>query len=100
MAGGNRKTDEERMRERDDVRCDVLLQALEDMLWRFNETNEGTMAVYDVLGFLVEDLIKEGFCAACVNETIAAAIERTGEDPAAHREEEGGPIRDPGEVFH
>ena len=88
------------MRERDDLRCDVILQSLEDMLWRFNEANEGTLAVYDVLGYLIEDLVKEGFCAACVGETLAAAIERTGEDAVKHREEEGGPVRDPGEVFH
>ena len=94
-AGG----DEARLRERDDVRCEVTLQALEDILWRFNESNEGTMSVYDVVGYLVEDLIREGFCAACVSETVAAAIERSGEDPSTHREQEG-PLRDPGEVFH
>jgi hypothetical protein len=51
-------------RERDDIRCEATLQTMEDVLWRFNESNEGTLAVYDVLGFLIEDLIKEGFCAA------------------------------------
>ena len=86
-------------RERDDVRCEAALQTLEDVLWRFNETNEGTLAVYDVLGFLVEDLIKEGFCAACVNETVKAALERTGVDLIQHREEEDLQ-RGPSDVFH
>ena len=90
--------DDEAARERDDVRCEAALQTLEDVLWRFNETNEGTLAVYDVLGFLVEDLIKEGFCAACVRETVTAALERTGVDLNTHREDEG-PLRGPTDVF-
>ncbi len=49
--------EDEAARERDDVRCEAALSTLEDVLWRFNETNEGTLAVYDVLGFLVEDLV-------------------------------------------
>ncbi len=93
--------EEQAARERDDVRCESALQTLEDVLWRFNETNEGTLAVYDVLGFLVEDLIKEGFCAACVNDTVKAALERTGVDLTQHREEEEeGPLRGPTDVFH
>jgi len=93
--------EEERVRERDDVRCEAALQTLEDVLWRFNETNEGTLAVYDLLGFLVEDLVKEGFCAACVSESIASALERTGQDPAKHREEDGESVlRGPDDVFH
>lgn len=91
--------EDESARERDDVRCEAALQTLEDVLWRFNETNEGTLAVYDVLGFLIEDLIKEGFCAACVSETTKAALERTGIDLTQHREEEG-PERGPSDVFH
>ena len=91
--------EDEAARERDDVRCDSALSTLADVLWRFNETNEGTLTVYDVLGFLVEDLVKAGFCAACVNETVGAALERTGVDLNQHREEEG-PLRGPGDVFH
>lgn len=96
-------TDEEEQaaRERDDVRCETALQTLEDVLWRFNESNEGTLAVYDVLGFLIEDLVKEGFCAACVNETVKAALEKTGLDLTQHREEEDGPLRGAADdVFH
>lgn len=91
--------DDEAVRERDDVRCEAALQTLQDVLWRFNESNEGTLAVYDVIGFLIEDLIKEGFCAACVSETVTQALERTGMDLKRHREDEGL-VRGPGDVFH
>lgn len=91
--------EDEAARERDDVRCETTLQTLEDVLWRFNDSNEGTLAVYDVLGFLIEDLVKEGFCAACVHETLTEALERTGMDVTRHREEEGLQ-RGPGDVFH
>ncbi|HEY5646108.1 MAG TPA: hypothetical protein VIS76_09215 [Pseudomonadales bacterium] len=91
--------DDEAARERDDVRCEAALQTLEDVLWRFNESNEGTLAVYDILGFLVEDLVKEGFCAACVNETVSQALERTGVDLKRHREDDGM-LRGPDDVFH
>ena len=91
--------EEEAARERDDVRCDAALSTLADVLWRFNETNEGTLTVYEVLGFLIEDLVKAGFCAACVNETVSSALERTGVDLETHREEEG-PLRGPSDVFH
>jgi hypothetical protein len=94
-------SDEEQMRERDDVRCEVALQTLEDLLWRFNESNEGTLSVYDLMGFMIEDLVKEGFCAACVNETMALALARTGQDLKVHREEDGeGLLRGPDDVFH
>ena len=56
--------DEESRQERDDVRCDSALQTMQDVLWRFNESNEGTLTAYDVIGFLVEDLVQSGFCAA------------------------------------
>jgi hypothetical protein len=94
--------DDAAVRERDDVRCETTLQTLTDVLWRFNDSNEGTLAVYDVLGFLIEDLIKEGFCAACVSETLTTALERTGQDLTTHREEDGElPLRGPGgDVFH
>ena len=92
--------EEEAARERDDVRCDATLSTLADVLWRFNETNEGTLSVYDVLGFLIEDLVKAGFCAACVKETVGTALERTGIDVDRHREEDEGPLRGPDDVFH
>lgn len=93
--------EDEAARERDDVRCEAALQTMEDVLWRFNETSEGTLAAYDLLGFLVEDLIKEGFCAACIHETVNGALERTGLDLTKHREEDGETLmRGPNDVFH
>ena len=91
--------EDEAARERDDVRCEAALQTLQDVLWRFNESNEGTLAVYDVLAFLIEDLVKQGFCAACVSEAVGAALERTGMDLKQHREEDEL-FRGPDDVFH
>ena len=94
-------TEEELKQQRDDIRCDSALQTMEDVLWRFNETSEGTLSVYDLLGFLVEDLVREGFCAACVNEALGAAFARTGADLQEHRaDDDATPIRGPDDVFH
>ncbi len=94
-------TDEERKQQRDDIRCDASLQTIEDVLWRFNEANEGTLSVYDLLGFLIEDLIKEGFCAACVSESVIAAFTRAEADVHQHRSDDGGAlVRGPDDVFH
>jgi hypothetical protein len=93
--------DEEQLRQRDDVRCEVALQTVEDVLWRFNESNEGTLSVYDLMGFMIEDLVKEGFCAACVNEVVSASLKRTGQDLSQHREEDvEGVVRGPDDIFH
>jgi hypothetical protein len=94
-------TDEELKQQRDDIRCDGALQTIEDVLWRFNESCEGTLSVYDLLGFLVEDLIREGFCAACVNEALVAAFARTEADIRQHRSDDGSALtRGPDDVFH
>ncbi len=95
-------TDENLRQQRDDVRCDVALQTMQDVLWRFNETNEGTLSAYDVIGFLVEDLVQSGFCAACISESIDAAFERCNADRVQHKaDDEAGIIpRSPDDVFH
>lgn len=95
-------TDDEQKQQRDDVRCDAALQTLQDVLWRFNEANEGTLTAYDVLGFLVEDLVQTGFCPACISESLDAAFERTKADRVEHKaEDESGIIpRSPDDVFH
>lgn len=95
-------SDEEQRQQRDDVRCDAALQTIQDVLWRFNETNEGTLSAYDVMGFLVEDLVQSGFCPACISETVEAAFERTKADRVQHKAEDGSGIipRSPGDVFH
>ena len=43
----------------DDIRCDAALQTIKDILFRFDETSEGSYTLYDLVGFLVEDLVKE-----------------------------------------
>ena len=95
-------TDEDQKQQRDDVRCDAALQTIQDVLWRFNESNEGTLSAYDVIGFLVEDLVQSGFCPACISEAVEAAFERTKADRVQHKaEDETGIIpRSPDDVFH
>lgn len=95
-------SDEQQRQQRDDVRCDAALQTLQDVLWRFNESNEGTLSAYDVMGFLVEDLIQSGFCPACISESVEAAFERSNADRVQHKaDDESGPIpRSPDDVFH
>ncbi|HEX7035252.1 MAG TPA: hypothetical protein VF210_05730 [Pseudomonadales bacterium] len=95
-------TDEEQRQQRDDVRCDVALQTIQDVLWRFNETNEGTLTAYDVLGYLVEDLIQAGFCAACISESVEAAFERVKADRIEHKADDDAGIipRSSDDVFH
>lgn len=92
---------EDLKQQRDDVRCDAALQTMQDVLWRFNETNEGTLSAYDVIGFLVEDLIQSGFCPACISESVDAAFERTGADRVQHKADDDTIIpRSPDDVFH
>lgn len=95
-------SDEELRQQRDDVRCDTALQTLQDVLWRFNEANEGTLSAYDVLGFLVEDLVQAGFCAACISETVEAAFERCNADRVQHKADDDAGIipRTSDDVFH
>ena len=80
--------DEELKQARDDVRCEATVQTVKDVLWRFEETSEGTRSLYDLLGYIVEDLVREGCCAACINETLNAAYKDAGADPVEHRRDE------------
>jgi len=95
-------SDDDLRQQRDDVRCDAALQTMQDVLWRFNESTEGTLSAYDVVGFLVEDLIQSGFCAACISEAVEAAFERCKADRVQHKAEDGSGIipRSPDDVFH
>ncbi len=79
---------EEQKQQRDDARCEIAVQTLKDMLWRFDEMGEGSYTLYDLLGYLVEDLIREGCCAACITGTVAAACEEVGADPKVHRQDD------------
>lgn len=75
--------------ERDELRMEVAIQTAKDVLFRFEENNEGNRSVYDLLGFLLQDLINEGLCAACLNEVITAAFTETGANVDIHKDEEG-----------
>jgi hypothetical protein len=96
--------DEEARRMRDDVRSQSVVRSVEDALWRFNEEHEETMSVYDVIGLVVEGLIAEGMCPACISESIQLSFEHAGVDPNEHIQEGDGerPIMNhpDGDVFH
>jgi len=94
-------TDEDLKQQRDDIRCDAALQTLQDVLWRFNESNEGTLTAYDVVGFLMEDLMQSGFCPACISESVDAAFERCNADRLEHKADDDPIIpRSQDDVFH
>lgn len=73
----------------DEARVEFALSTIKDVLWRLEESCEGRRNVYEVLGYLLEDLIREGICPACINETMNAVFEATGADLDNHREDEG-----------
>ncbi len=77
--------EDEQKQLRDDARCDAAVQTLKDVLWRFDEMSEGSYSLYDVIGYVVEDLIREGSCAACINETVTAVYKDLAVDPTVHR---------------
>jgi hypothetical protein len=72
---------------RDDGRCESALQAIKDVLWRFEEMGEGTYSIYDLLGYLFEDLVEGGCCAACIHQTLVAVCKERGADLEVHRED-------------
>jgi hypothetical protein len=76
--------DDELKRIRDEVRWDAALQTLKDVLWRFEEIGEGSYTMYDLLGTLTEDLVREGCCAACIRESVDAAFQQAGVDASEH----------------
>ena len=78
-------TDDEQKQARDDARCQAAVQTLKDVLWRFDETAEGNYSLYDIVSYVIEDLVAEGCCAACLNESVAAAFEQSGADPFEHK---------------
>ena len=81
--------DEKARQDRDDIRCDAALQTIRDVLWRFEESCEGTRTIYDVLAYLSEDLMRDGYCAACMRETLTGAAEAANADLSRHSEDAG-----------
>lgn len=96
--------EEEQRRMRDDVRAQTVARAVEDLLWRFNEEHEETLSVYDVIGSIMEGLVSEGMCPACIAESVTEAYRRANADPGQHvTEDDGARVmanRPDGDVFH
>ena len=59
-------TEDEQRTMRDSTRAETVARLVEDAIWRFNEEHEETISVYDLLGMVVEDLLAEGMCPACL----------------------------------
>jgi hypothetical protein len=74
--------------ERDEIRMESAIQTIKDVMVRFEETAEGTRTVYDILGFVMQDLLREGLCPACLSEVASTAFMETGSSPETHREDE------------
>lgn len=87
-AADNEQGGDELSKARDDARAQAAVQTMKDVLWRFDETSEGSYSIYDVLSFLVEDMVAEGCCAACVQESMTAAFEQAGGNPQEHLPED------------
>jgi hypothetical protein len=69
----------------DDARLEQALQTIKDVLWRFEDNCDGRRGVYEIIGCLVEDLILEGVCAACIEETVNSVFDATGVDTVTHK---------------
>lgn len=79
-------------REHDDIRCQSAVQTIVDVLMRFEETSEGSYTLYDLMSYAMEDLIREGYCAACFQEALQAACRDLGVDPTEHKPEGAGTV--------
>ena len=66
-------TEDQAREMRDATRADAVAKVVGDVLWRFNEEHEEAITVYDVVGMVVEDLIVEGMCPACLANAIDKA---------------------------
>ena len=66
-------TEDQAREMRDATRADAVAKVVGDVLWRFNEEHEEAITVYDVIGMVVEDLIVEGMCPACLANAIDIA---------------------------
>jgi hypothetical protein len=97
-------TDDDLKQMRDQVRAEAAVKLVADVLWRFNEEHEETISVYDVVGFVIEGLIAEGMCPACIAEAVQRAFEETKADPNEHLNDEDAlrvPVRRDGDdVLH
>ena len=82
------ETDEQVQRD-DDVRLEAALLTIKDIMWRFEEVSEGRRSAYEIVGCLIEDLVREGLCPACISESVANIFQGMGVDPTVHIEDQG-----------
>lgn len=95
-------TEDEQRRMRDSTRAETVARLVEDAIWRFNEEHEETISVYDLLGMVVEDLLAEGMCPACVAGAVDDAFARVNADRDTHVNEDSPNlvIRNDSGVYH
>lgn len=95
-------TEDEQRTMRDATRAETVARAVEDAIWRFNEEHEETISVYDLLGMVVEDLLAEGMCPACVADAVDDAFARVNADRDTHITEDSPSlvIRNDSGVYH
>ena len=95
-------TEDEQRTMRDSTRAETVARMVEDAVWRFNEEHEETISVYDLLGMVVEDLLAEGMCPACLATSVDDAFERVNADRDTHVTDESPDlvIRNDSGVFH
>ena len=95
-------TEDEQRAMRDATRAETVARAVEDAIWRFNEEHEETISVYDLLGMVVEDLLAEGMCPACVADAVDDAFARVNADRDTHITEDSPSvvIRNDSGVYH
>ena len=83
---------------------ETVVRNVADTLWRYKDEHEETLSVYDVIGMVLEGLIAEGMCPACISESVQIAFERAGVDPNEHIQEGDGDRptmnRPDGDVFN
>ncbi len=87
---------------RDSTRAETVARLVEDAIWRFNDEQEETISVYDVLGMVVEDLLTEGLCPACLAGALDDAFARVNADRDTHVTDESLNlvIRNDSGVYH
>ena len=93
--------DEQRMM-RDATRAETVARVVEDAIWRFNDDHEETVAVYDLIGIVIEDLLAEGMCPACLANAVDDAFQRVNADRDTHVTEDTPNlvIRNDSGVYH
>ena len=94
-------TEDQAREMRDATRADAVTKVVGDVLWRFNEEHEEAITVYDVIGKVVEDLIVEGMCPACLANAIDIAYANANAARDVHiMDDQAVRRQNKSEVFH